>query len=480
MVSFCAALLAGTKDAFAFRGGPPAAFDGSPGALFNSCRACHGNTAGPGSVQVLNFPATYQANATYSLIVRIADSTRSGAGFQASVQSASGAPVGLIQRTDFANTQLNSRVSPTVWRGVEHTGGGVSTAVSNWISLGNAAEYSFAWQAPATDVGPVTIWAAGNAINNNFSSSGDVIYLADQTATFQPLPRGACCNEATGACTESQTQADCETGGGRFGGEDSTCASIDPPCVAILGACCDEGDGQCVNGVNFVDCTGRWGGLGSTCVDIDPACSAVPGACCDDLTGLCSEGLLEADCGDRFGGSGSTCSTIAPACVPPVGACCDGTDGDCADGVTQVVCTGAQLSWTIGIPCAGLNPPCAEHTGACCDALAGECSDDVPGSSCVGSHLVWSKLAVCSDVACDAAIGACCDHDPFGVCLDGVTLAACGCATCEWVEAGSCGQLDCNHATIPTVSEWGMGVLTLLLLIGAKVGFGRDRRAITA
>lgn len=346
------AFLASTSDVVAFRGGPPAAFDGSPGAFFSSCHACHGNTAGPGSVQVLNFPAKYQANATYNLIVRITDATRSGAGFQASVQAESGSPAGLIQQTDFANTQLNSQVTPFVWRGVQHSGDGVDTAVLNWVSLGNAAEYSFAWQAPSVDVGPVTIWAAGNAINNDLLNTGDLIYLAHQSSTFQSIPRGACCNEVNGNCTEDQPQPDCEADGGRFGGEDSSCASIDPPCL--------------------------------------------------------------------------------------------------------------------------------EPTGACCDALAGDCSDDVAGSACVGSHLVWNELSACSEVACDAAIGACCDHDPFGVCLDGVTLAACECATCEWVEAGSCGQLDCDHSSIPAVSDWGVVVLALLLLIGAKVWFGLDQHTTPA
>lgn len=474
VVAFLVSSWVSQRDTLAFRGGPPAAVDGSPAAFFTSCRACHGSTAGPGSVQVLNFPAQYQPNAVYNLIVRIADPTRSGAGFQASVQTSSGSPAGTIIRTDFSNTQLNSRTSPNLWRGIDHTGTGVGTASANWSLLGNAAEYSFNWQAPAGDVGPVTIWAAGNAINNNFSSSGDLIYLTSQTAAFEPIPTGACCDESSGVCSDNVQEANCQGIGERYGGDDSTCDHLDPPCTPIPGACCDEGSGQCEDGVFSADCQGRFGGPGSICGDIDPVCVAVPGACCDDLTGLCLDGLLEVDCGNRFGGPGSTCATISPVCVPPVGACCDGTDGGCADGLTESNCTGDQLDWTIGALCDDLNPPCAEHTGACCDQLNGVCTDDVPGSACVGTQMAWSKGAACADTTCDAAVGACCDHDPFGVCVDAVTLAACSCSNCEWVQDGSCESLDCAHASIPTVSEWGLVVLAILLLIGAKIGFRRE------
>jgi hypothetical protein len=36
-----------------------------------------------------------------------------------------------------------------------------------------------------------------------------------------------------------------------------------------------------------------------------------------------------------------------------------------------------------------------------------------------------------------------------------------------------CSEIECSHKAIPTMSQWGLAVLTLLLLIGAKVYFGR-------
>ncbi len=77
---------------------------------------------------------------------------------------------------------------------------------------------------------------------------------------------------------------------------------------------------------------------------------------------------------------------------------------------------------------------CWEHTGACC--VAGSCTDDVAESDC-RSGKKWRKDTPCSDPEV-AAI-------------------------CE--------------AQIPTLPEWGLMVLTLLVLTAATVVFGRRRRS---
>jgi hypothetical protein len=69
--------------------------------------------------------------------------------------------------------------------------------------------------------------------------------------------------------------------------------------------------------------------------------------------------------------------------------------------------------------------------------------------------------------------GACCDRDPFGACRDDVTEANCSCAQCEWLEDEVCANVECSPEAIPTTSQWGVAVLTLLMLIGAKIYFGR-------
>jgi hypothetical protein len=36
-----------------------------------------------------------------------------------------------------------------------------------------------------------------------------------------------------------------------------------------------------------------------------------------------------------------------------------------------------------------------------------------------------------------------------------------------------CEEIDCASSPIPTVSGWGIAVLSLVLMIGAKIAFGR-------
>lgn len=183
----CAGCLAGLAvtwlgsagSALAFRSGPPGGMTGSPASGGNSCTLCHSGGSGSGSVQILGFPAQYAPNTDYDLTVRIADATKLGAGFQISVEDSSGEHMGTLTLLDATNTQFNAG---NVW--VNHTLTGVANSVTNWAGNGNAADYTVRWTSPATDEGPITAYAAGNAINNNFGSSGDTIYLTSVTATF--------------------------------------------------------------------------------------------------------------------------------------------------------------------------------------------------------------------------------------------------------------------------------------------------------
>ncbi len=132
---------------------------------------------------------------------------------------------------------------------------------------------------------------------------------------------GACCDDVTGVCTPDLEQVDCENGGGRYGGDNSTCGDINPPCLVPVGACCDDATGICTPGLTQVDCEnggGRYGGDNSTCGDIIPPCLAPTGACCDESDGACSNRVTEAQClqdGWRYGGDGSDCATIDPPCL---------------------------------------------------------------------------------------------------------------------------------------------------------------------
>jgi len=77
---------------------------------------------------------------------------------------------------------------------------------------------------------------------------------------------------------------------------------------------------------------------------------------------------------------------------------------------------------------------------------------------------------------CDGpCVGACCDHDPFHGCLDDIPQAECACPNCQWTANALCDEVICARDAIPAVSTWGLAVLALSLLIGAKLRFGHGQ-----
>ncbi len=202
--------------------------------------------------------------------------------------------------------------------------------------------------------------------------------------------------------------------------------------------------------------------------------AAVTGACCNRTPGAggdCSITVAE-DCpvsAQQSWSESATCAEVA--CAEATGACCDRLLGNCRESL-QALCNCEQCTWTKNAACSQVT--CVAAGGACCDGLRGDCRTSSQ-ALCDCEQCTWTKNAACSQVTCVAAEGACCDHGPFGTCTDGVTLASCDCSTCAWVKLGACAEMDCPHDTIPTVSTWGLVVLSLMLMAGAKIRFGRAR-----
>lgn len=72
--------------------------------------------------------------------------------------------------------------------------------------------------------------------------------------------------------------------------------------------------------------------------------------------------------------------------------------------------------------------------------------------------------------------GACCNYST-GDCVDNVLEADCPPGS-TFNRGLNCANLDC-HATIPTVSEWGLVIMALLLLTCGKLYFGRKMEEAT-
>jgi hypothetical protein len=212
------------------------------------------------------------------------------------------------------------------------------------------------------------------------------------------------------------------------------------------------------------------------------------GACCDGETGLCTDGAsvtltsCTAISGQAVFTANKTCDLVS--CVEHTGACCDNSvkATHCTPGTDQEDdCAGANQTWVKGVSC-DPNPCPALTLGACCTLLDGFCQDDLTQAECDAKGAVLQprfsldKSCANLDPPCSAELGACCDHDTFGGCLETV-FADCQGGKLEWTKGASCANIACLHEGIPTVSTWGLAVLTLLLLVGAKVYFGRRQNA---
>ena len=266
---------------------------------------------------------------------------------------------------------------------------------------------SYTWGSTAAMVADVQQWLDSPASNFGWILIGDESVLGTAkrfdshehpTASVRPVlgitftvpaVSGACCDDLSGICDDGIDQSACLTGGGRFGGEDSTCLTIDPACDPS-GACCDDSTGVCENLVTQASCEGaglRYGGDGSTCATIDPACVTPSiGACCDEVLGVCTDNVEQDTCessGGRFGGDGSDCATLDPACQGS-GACCDDTTGVCSDGVFESECFQGGFRYGGNTStCATIDPPCTgPPRGACCVELRGECLESVLPEQC--------------------------------------------------------------------------------------------------
>lgn len=152
-----------------------------------ACNSCHtGNTlnASGGSLTI-DVPGMtnwqYQLGKTYTVNVTVArtSATLFGLGFEA--LNSSNANAGTLT----AGTGTKTAQASNSRTNITHTGSG--NAVSGTHT------FSFTWKAPATNIGNVTFYCAGNAANKNGTQSGDFIYTKSQVLT--PAPPDGITNE---------------------------------------------------------------------------------------------------------------------------------------------------------------------------------------------------------------------------------------------------------------------------------------------
>ncbi|MBK9438050.1 MAG: VCBS repeat-containing protein [Chloracidobacterium sp.] len=155
--------------------GPPAGFSGAPDE--NNCAACHSGPTPNGQFEILDAPTSYRPGQTYQLRVRHtnADVTRLRWGFEMTGlagQTAAGTFGNLG-----ANTQVLSEDGRTY---IEQTLAGTFTDQTG------GALWTVNWIAPAANLGPVTLYAAGIQANHAGGPSGDQPYTTNVTMAAPP------------------------------------------------------------------------------------------------------------------------------------------------------------------------------------------------------------------------------------------------------------------------------------------------------
>ncbi len=190
-VALVAAAIA-TPIIYAYEYGPDPGYTGAPGDNKNGCVAsgCHVGTpnSGPGSVTI-----TASGGTTYvpggpaqTISVKITDATEKKYGFELTARVDSNPTTlaaGVLASTD-ALTQVvctDGSISPAAgcpaksggtlqW--IEHTLAGYNKSATS-----PSYTYTFNWTPPATNVGTVTLYAAGNAVTGALVVTGTHDYL---------------------------------------------------------------------------------------------------------------------------------------------------------------------------------------------------------------------------------------------------------------------------------------------------------------
>lgn len=147
---------------------------GAPGE--SSCTGCHAGTANSGSAVIewnIGDGGTYVPGTQYTGTVKIKRMGREKFGFCClALQNAGNVNLGGFGLLETVRTRTYTD-GPRNY--VSHTPCGADAQ--------DSTEWSFTWQAPATDVGPITIYMANLVANHSHSTSGDETYTRSITLT---------------------------------------------------------------------------------------------------------------------------------------------------------------------------------------------------------------------------------------------------------------------------------------------------------
>lgn len=161
--------------------GAPASHTGAPGEQTCATVGCHDDNsvnAGNASLTVdMGTATSYAPNQIYTITIKIKDNYVNRFGFQlVALSDSNTSNVGTFQLTDPFRTQLTrNRYELTDRKYVTYTFDGTD-AVYN-----GKGEWEVNWVAPASNVGPITFYAAAVSANDDEMDSGDYVYTVNKT-----------------------------------------------------------------------------------------------------------------------------------------------------------------------------------------------------------------------------------------------------------------------------------------------------------
>jgi uncharacterized protein (TIGR03437 family) len=171
----------------AYVSGPDPRLSGAPGD--ENCTACHSGTvnSGPGSVKIkLAGGNTYTPGVKQRIQVEVSDPDQRRWGFEFTARLASSPDKG--QAGSLAPVDRNTQVicdngdpapcaSASVVQFITHTQAGTRLGTTGGVT------FDIDWTPPASDVGAVRLFAAGNAANGNNQNTGDRVYTTNVELT---------------------------------------------------------------------------------------------------------------------------------------------------------------------------------------------------------------------------------------------------------------------------------------------------------
>ncbi len=164
------------RTAWGLSSGPPPERTGAPGE--RTCNSCHSGPDGFG-LFAITAPSGYVPGQTYPITVTHSteDESRRKWGFQLTCLTGSNERAGDLHENESTIVHLGEKEFFDR-QYINHNAG--STFEGQFFG----ATWTFDWTAPATDVGPLTFYAAGNQADGGFTNAEDEIYT---TSRAMPL-----------------------------------------------------------------------------------------------------------------------------------------------------------------------------------------------------------------------------------------------------------------------------------------------------